>query len=229
MDSIIIIALVLVTIVLLKIIFKINIKKIEPLKENKHLEGLTDKFPENIQVAKEMLAMLGNDKVEIEQAQNTQTSLYIALTDKISIADMKNNYARIQTIAHECLHSIQDRRLLLFNFIFSNIVILYWLTISILTFTKVIQNTSVVIFVLLLFAIIKFAVRGFLEADAMIKARYLAEKYIRTKGIISADETDQLLEKYDEINKIGVPFTLVQILTSSLTWILIYAFISLLI
>ncbi len=228
MEAIVVVALMLVSIVLFKFIFKIDFKKIEPLKENKELEELTDKFPENVQVAKEMLEMLGNSKVKIEEAKNTQTSLYIAVTDKISIADMKNNYARIQTIAHECLHSVQDRRLLLFNFIFSNIIILYWLTIAILTITKVIQNTFVPMFVLLLLTTIKFAVRGFLEIDAMTKSRYLAEKYIKSKNIITEKETEQLLERYDEINKLGVPFTIVHILVGSFAGILMYAIISLL-
>lgn len=228
MEAIVVVALMLVSIVLFKFIFKIDFKKIEPLKENKELEELTDKFPENVQVAKEMLEMLGNSKIKIEEAKNTQTSLYIAVTDKISIADMKNNYARIQTIAHECLHSVQDRRLLLFNFIFSNIIILYWLTIAILTITKVIQNTFVPMFVLLLLTTIKFAVRGFLEIDAMTKSRYLAEKYIKSKNIITEKETEQLLERYDEINKLGVPFTIVHILVGSFAGILMYAIISLL-
>lgn len=228
MEAIVVVALMLVSIVLFKFIFKIDFKKIEPLKENKELEELTDKFPENVQVAKEMLEMLGNSKVKIEEAKNTQTSLYIAVTDKISIADMKNNYARIQTIAHECLHSVQDRRLLLFNFIFSNIIILYWVIIAILTITKVIQNTFIPMFVLLLLTTIKFAVRGFLEIDAMTKSRYLAEKYIKSKNIITEKETEQLLERYDEINKLGVPFTIVHILVGSFAGILMYAIISLL-
>ncbi len=228
MEAIVVVALMLVSIVLFKFIFKIDFKKIEPLKENKELEEFTDKFPENVQVAKEMLEMLENSKVKIEEAKNTQTSLYIAVTDKISIADMKNNYARIQTIAHECLHSVQDRRLLLFNFIFSNIIILYWVIIAILTITKVIQNTFIPMFVLLLLTTIKFAVRGFLEIDAMTKSRYLAEKYIKSKNIITEKETEQLLERYDEINKLGVPFTIVHILVGSFAGILMYAIISLL-
>ena len=154
MEPIVVIALIFVSIVLFKYVFKIDIKKAEPLKENKELQKYTDKFPENVQIAKEMLQMLGNDKVKIEEAKDTQTSLYIAVTDKISIADMKDNYARIQTIAHECLHSVQDRRLLLFNFIISNINILYLLAISILTVTKVVQNTTTHIFILTMLTII---------------------------------------------------------------------------
>lgn len=226
MEPIVVIALILFSIVLFKFIFKINIKKVEPLKENKELQKLTDKFPENVQVAKEMLKMLGNEKVRIQEAKNTQTSLYIAITDTISIADMKDNYARIQTIAHECMHSVQDRRLLLFNFIFSNISILYWLTITILTIAGVIQNTSIQMFILILMAIIKFAVRGFLEIDAMTKSKYMAKEYMESKNILTKKEISRIIEKYDEINNLGVPFTIVHILTGSFLSILIYAIIS---
>ncbi len=227
MDSMIVVALILGSIVLLKYIFKLDIKKAEPLKENKELEKFTDKFPENVQIAKEILSMLGNNKVKIEEAKNTQTSLYIAVTDKISIADMKNNYARIQTIAHECMHSIQDRRLLLFNFIFSNISMLYWLIIIVLTITNVVQNTTIQFFILTLIALIKFVVRGYLEIDAMTKSRYIAKEYIESKHILNKKEEESLIEEYDKINRLGIPFTTVQILITSLLAIFAYAIVTL--
>lgn len=226
MESIVVIALILFMIILFKIVFKIDLKKVEPLKENKELQKLTDKFPENVQIAKEILKMLGNETVKIKEAKNTQTSLYIAATDTISIADMKENYARIQTIAHECMHSVQDRRLLLFNFIFSNINILYLLTIIVLTIIGVIQNTALQIIILTMLAIIKFAVRGFLEIDAMTKSKYTAKEYMESKNILTKEEITKIIEKYDKINKLGIPFTVVHILTSSLLGILIYAIIS---
>ena len=226
MESIVVIALILFMIILFKIVFKIDLKKVEPLKEDKELQKLTDKFPENVQIAKEILKMLGNETVKIKEAKNTQTSLYIAATDTISIADMKENYARIQTIAHECMHSVQDRRLLLFNFIFSNINILYLLTIIVLTIIGVIQNTALQIIILTMLAIIKFAVRGFLEIDAMTKSKYTAKEYMESKNILTKEEITKIIEKYDEINKLGIPFTVVHILTSSLLGILIYAIIS---
>lgn len=222
-----VIAILLVSILLLKYIFKIDFKKAEKIRENKDIEKLTDKFPENVQIAKEMLAMLGNEKVKIEEAKNTETSLYIAITNKISIADMKNNYARIQTIAHECIHSVQDRRLLLFNFIFSNINIIYLIVAIILTLTKTIQNTMLHIFVLTLFALIKFAVRGYLEISAMTKAKYLAKEYMENKNILTKQEVTKILEQYDVINDMGIPFITVQLLTSSLVGILVYAIITL--
>ena len=227
MEPIFVIAITLVSITLLKIIFKISTKKVEPLKEDKDLEKLTDKFPENIKIAEEMLQMLGNKTVKIEQAQSTQTNLYIAVSNKILIADMKNNYARIQTIAHECLHSVQDRRLLLFNFIFSNITILYWLTITILTITGIITNIAEPTFILLLLATIKLAVRGFLEIDAITKAKYLAKEYMESKKLLSKQEINSILDKYEQITKISGPFTIANILVGAFVGILVYSTIAL--
>ena len=227
MEPIVVIAFILASTVLLKIAFSIDTKEVEPLKENKDLEILTNKLPENTQIAKEMLEILGNQTVKVEVSKNSKTSLYIAITNKISIADIKNNYARIQTIAHECLHSVQDRRLLLFNFIFSNIIILYWLTISILTAIHVITNIAIPVFVLLLMATIKLAIRGFLETDAIIKSKYLSKEYMASKNILTEKEIISIIEKYDEINKIAVPFTILRILSASLISIFIYATIAL--
>lgn len=225
--EIIAVALILVSIMLFKYVFKIDFKKTENLKEDKELEKLTDKFPDNVQIAKEMLKMLGNEKVKVEQTANTQASLYIAILNKISIADIKNNYSRIITIAHECMHSVQDRRLQLFNFIFSNINILYFITITILTIIGVIQNTMTQIFILTLFAMIKFAVRGFLEIEAIAKSKYLAKEYIESKNLVNKKETESIMEKYDEINKISLPLTVAQLLTTGLIGVLIYAIIGL--
>lgn len=225
MENIVVIFSILITLIVLKIVLKINLKKAEHLKENKKLEKLTDKFPENIEIAKQMLDMIGNIDVQIEEAKNTNTSLYIVVTNKISIADMKKNYGRIQTIAHECLHSVQDKTLLLFNFIFSNITMLYLIITTILTICNIIQNTMLQIFILTLLALIKLVVRGYLEIDAMTKSRYLAEKYIKQKKIITEKEEEELLEVYEEINKYGIPFTIYHTISNSLFGILIYAII----
>ena len=227
MENIVYIIFLIATIILFKIIFKINLKKAKSMQKNKEAEKITDKFPDNVEIAKEMLSLLGNNGVKIEEAKNTQTSLYIAITNKISIADMKNNYARIQTIAHECLHSCQDRTLLLFNFIFSNINIIYFLVITILTIFKVINNQMLQIAILMLFTLIQFAVRSFLEIDAMTRAKYLAKEYMERKKLCTDEEKETLLKEYDKINKVGIPFVVDNLLTSGLIRVLIYAIISL--
>lgn len=226
MEIIYFLILIILAIIFFKIIFKINIKKMKEKKENKELEEITDKFPQNVEVAKTMLEMLDNNSVKIEEAKNTDTSLYIAVTNKISIADMKKNYARIQTIAHECIHSCQDRRLLLFNFIFSNINIIYFIIISILTILKVISNQNLQIEILMLFTLIEFSVRSFLEIDAMTKAKYLAKEYMEKIKLCTEEEKNKLLKEYGNINKIGIPFVIDNLLTTALVRVLIYCIIS---
>ena len=138
---------------------------------------------------------------------------------------MKNNYARIQTIAHECLHSCQDRILLLFNFIFSNINMLYFLVITILTLFKVVNNQMLQIAILMLFTLIKFSVRSFLEIDAMTRARFFAKEYMEKKNLCTEEEKESLLKEYRKINKIGIPFVIDNLLTSGLVRILLYTII----
>ena len=229
MENIICIILLVLTIILFKFVFKINFKKAKSLQDNKELEKITDKFPENVEIAKEMLQILRNEDVKIEEAKDTQTSLYIAITNKISIADMKNNYARIQTIAHECLHSCQDRTMLMFNFIFSNINMIYFLVISILTICKVINNQVLQIAILMLFTLIQFAIRSFLEIDAMTRAKFLAKEYMEKKKLCTDKEKEQLLKEYEKINKIGIPFVVDNLLTTGLTRVLVYTIISVII
>lgn len=229
MENVIYIILLSLAIILFKFVFKINFKKAKALQENKELEKITDKFPKNIEVAKEMLDMLGNNGVKIEEAKDTGTSLYIAITNKISIADMKNNYARLQTIAHECLHSCQDRTMLLFNFIFSNINIIYFFVISILTIFKVINNQMLQVAILMLFTLIQFSVRSFLEIDGMTRAKFLAKEYMEKKNLCTNNEKELVLNEYDKINKIGIPFVVDNLLTSGLIKVLIYTIIAVII
>ena len=127
MEYIVIIIFLMIVIVILRKLFGFNKKEIEQIAKNEKLDNIVSKFPDNIEICKDYLKMLKNDKVKIEEDKNATNSLYIAISNKILIADLKESYTRIQTIAHECLHSIQDRKLLLFNFFYSNIYIIYFL------------------------------------------------------------------------------------------------------
>lgn len=226
MEKIICIILCVLVIILFKIIFKISLKKAKELEQNKDMQKITDKFPQNIDIAKEMLEMLNNKNVNIEEATDTKTSLYIVATNKILIANLKDNYGRIQTIAHECIHSVQDKTLLIFNFIFSNFYIFYFIIAIILTVCKVFKNSMLQIFILLMFGLIQFAVRAYLEIDAMTKSKYLAKEYIEHKKICSKEETSTLINQYDKINEMGIPFTLDNLLTTMFIKIIIFIIIT---
>lgn len=229
MEYLIIVILSIILIVFLKEIFSIKIKNIKAYKEDEKLIEISDKFPDNIEIAKEMLTKLNNENVKIVENPNSETSLYIALTNTISISNVKRSSARIQTIAHECLHSIQSRKLLLANFIFSNIYIIYFFAISILTIFKITKNPLMYVSILVILSLVKFTIRAFLEIDAMTKAKYLAKEYIEGKNICTSEEIDDLVSEYEKINSMGIPFVTWNLAMSNIIKVVIYAVISMIV
>ena len=192
-------------------IFDINLKKLKQLAENKELNEIVEKYPENDDICKEYLKKLKNESVKIEEDKNSNSTLYLVTSNKIFIANLKNNYTRIQTIAHECLHSIQSRKMLWFNFIFSNIYLIYFLVISICAIFKVLPHKMTFLSIFLVLGLVHYAVRIYLENDAMIKARFLAKEYMQEKNISSEEEINKIIEKYDEVNNVGIKVTNYQI------------------
>lgn len=203
MVEIISIVLLVAILIGLKIVLGVSIKKMNELSQKSPLDELTKRLPDSIQMGKEMLAMLKNDSVKIEKStdEKSDTSLYLVMGNKIIIANGNGSYAGVQTMAHECLHSVQNKKMLWFNFIYSNCYIIYTLSVIILTVLSVIKNTTMQLYILTLLGFVFYAVRSYLETDAMTKARYLARDYLEKKQMHSNEEIDSLIVAYDEINK----------------------------
>lgn len=204
MEFIIIGVTILIATILLQFIFGYNRKELETIGKDEELDELAKEYPSNIEMCREYLKKLKNEKVKIEENKGAEASLYIAVTDKILIADIQNSYTRIQTIAHECLHSIQNRKILLFNFIFSNIYFIYFIVICALLVFKILPYKMMFLVILLLLSMIYYMVRAYLENDAMIKARYLAKEYMEEKKISSSEEINKLVAGFDKINDVGI-------------------------
>ena len=207
MELIVIIIISIVFAVIISIVFNIDIKKIKEIGMEEKLNKLTEKYPENVEICKDILKKLKNEDVKIEEDKEASTTLYIAVTNKIFIADTKNSYTRIQTMAHECLHSIQDRKLLMFNFIFSNIYIMYFTAIIILTLFKVTTSSLLYLNIFLLLSMVYYMVRIFLENDAMIRAEYVAKEYIEEQQISTKEEIQKICKGFSDINKEGIKGT----------------------
>lgn len=190
-------------------IFNVQLKEMKNAGKNKKLDELTSRFPENKEICKIILKKLNNEKVKIKENKDNKTSLYIAISDTIFIANIKDTYTRIQTIAHECLHSVQSRRLLLFNFIYSNIYIIYFVLSIILTILGVFKDAKLQIIILSILGFFYYVIRSYLETDAMTKARYLAKEYmleyIDINPICNKEEIEGIISEYDRINKLGIP------------------------
>ncbi len=207
-------------------IFGVNIKKLKEMVNIKPLDEIAEKYPNNIEICQDYLKKLGNTNVKVQEDEESEATVYIAVSDKICIGDMKKSYARIQTIAHECLHSIQNRKILLFNFFFSNIYLIYFAVIVILALCGILPNQMMFLVILCMLGLVQFAVRQYLENDAMIKARYLAKEYMEEKGISTKEEIESLVKQFDEINDIGIASVQYKMLAGIMLKIAIFSIIS---
>jgi len=226
MNLLIIMIIILVILIALKFILQMDITTLKRIAKNKELDKLTNAFPSNIEICKKICAMIGNTTVKIEEDKNSSTSLYIAVTNKISIANLKDSFTRIQTVAHECIHSMQDKSILWANFVFSNIYLIYFVVAIILTICGFFKDAMLQVTILTLMGFVYYFIRNYLETDAMIKARYLAREYMKHEKILKPNEMQEILENYDIINKIGVKAMNYKLITSSLIKVLIYAVVA---
>ena len=213
MEYVTIIVISLITLFVIKIGLNIRIKDVKKIKEigyDKELNKIADKFPNNKEICEEILKKLNNNHVKIEESDETKTSLYIVASNKIVIANIKDTFTRIQTIAHECLHSIQNKKILMFNFICSSIFLLYFITAIFLILFNI-GNSLIYILVFIFSFFIIYIVRSYLETEAMSKAPFVAKEYMneyKTKNKeISDEDIDILVENFERLNKIGIPIT----------------------
>ena len=175
---IIMIVISILAILTVSLMMKMNVKELEKIALDSELNEIADKYPSNIEICKTILKKLKNEKVEIEENLESESTIYIAISNKISIGNMHKSFTRIQTIAHECLHSVQDRKMLIFNFIYSNLYLLYFVITTILLILNKLPNEIFFTCILLILSFVYYVVRIFLENDAMIKAEYLAKEYM---------------------------------------------------
>lgn len=209
MNLIIIIMLLAVVLLVLAKVYDINMRKLKQFVEyeEKKFNKLIEGYPSNIEICKYILNKLNNSTVKIVEDKEAKTSMYIALSDKIIIADVKNSYTRIQTIAHECLHSVQKRKMQVFNFIYSNIYLLYFVIVTILAILNKLQDPMLYIAIMILLSYIYYFVRSYLENDAMIKAKYLAKEYMEEQKILEQNEIQEIVNEFEKLNNVGIKST----------------------
>ena len=123
MFEIAIILVCVITLILLKIFLNINFKDIKniEIKSYENLKGLSDKFPEDQKMCKVILNKLQNKDVKVKIEPEYNSCLYTIFNNTITIGKFQQEYMKIQTIAHECIHSCQNKITLWANFIFTNL------------------------------------------------------------------------------------------------------------
>ena len=233
MELITILISVVVLLIILIYVVRFNKRNIKIIKEigvNQELNEITNVLPDNEQICKEILIMLGNESVNVKLgSENSQSSLYVVATNSILIANIKNTFTRVQTIAHECIHSIQDKRLLWFNFVFSNIYLLYFAVITVLALFNILLNTSIFGIILIVMSMLMYFVRSYLEVEAMIKAKFLAKEYMEnSENQISKDQIDLLVQNYDKLNDVGVKFYCFKLMFDYLSKVIVFCVVAVL-
>lgn len=221
MDGLVILILIIIVIIMLRIVLKINKNKIIEIAQNDKLNKIVQNLPDNVDVCKNILKKLKNEDVKIEEEEKTNCYYFIA-TDKIILNKDKKYFTRIQTIAHECIHSIQDKNVLWFNYIFANLLNLFWLIITILTIVGVITNYILFTGIMLIFTIVFYVIRSYLEIEAMIKAKYIAKDYLEEQHV---QEVNEIVEEYEKLNNIGIKYTCYSLIKAKLILLFIYVLI----
>lgn len=225
--ELIIIIISVIAIIIINLFMKLNTKELEKIALDEELNKIVEKYPSNSEICEKILKKLKNEKVEIEEDINSDTTLYLAIKNKIYIGNTHNSFTRIQTIAHECLHSIQDRKILLFNFIYSNIYLLYFLITSILLILRKLPNEMLFIDILLILSFIYYVIRIYLENDAMIKAEYLAKEYMEEEKISTKEEINRIVNGFNKINTYGVKGTNGMTFVNIMTKVIIFSALAL--
>jgi len=140
----------------------------------------------NESLARSMLKYLRNThtKVQKNKDDDTTVSFYTCTTDTITISNNKDSkeLARFVHVAHECVHSIQDRTLLFFHFFISNVQILYFLGIFIYFFYAIESELkfSLLLIQLFIFLLI-FFIKVILESEASYRSISVATEYIESR------------------------------------------------
>ena len=224
MEEIITIIICLIIIIITKVSLNIRLKDLKQIKSrsNEDLDNLSNKFPKDVEICRDILKKLDNtSNVRIVFNEEYSSCLYTVYNNTITIGKFKENYMKIQTIAHECIHSCQDKKMLWSNFMISNILNLYYIIIVILAIINKLPYTNIFLIILAGISFIQNVTRNTLEIDAMTKAPFVAKEYLENNNILTKQEQEKLLKEYNEVNKIGIPFTNYSLLFKNLVKIII--------
>ena len=214
-------------IIVISILMNTSTKKLKEIAEDKELNQIAEKYPTNKEICKTILKKIKNEKVKIEENETSESTMYIAVQDKILIGNTHKSFTRIQTMAHECLHSIQDRKLLIANFVCSNIYLLYFVIMVILLIFRIIQNEMLFLNIFLIISFTYYVVKIYLENDAMIKAEYLAKEYLEEQKITTKEENEKLVAGFKKLNRVCIKSTNCNIFINIMIKVVIFSILAL--
>ena len=160
--------------------------------------NVINKLPSNLEVCNSILKKLNNNSTKIAEMSTIKGNYYSSINDTIYISNVSKNASdenRVIVIAHECIHSIQNKVVQLANTVISNLYLILLLVTIILLFFKI-----DIIFILFPVMLLNIVVREYLELNAVTKSKDVFLDYV--KEYLSEEEIFNLDEYFSkEINK----------------------------
>ena len=199
--ELIIIIIAIIASVVMSLIMRTKTEELKNIALDEKLNSISKKFPSNTEICKTILKQLGNETTKAEEDLKSEATIYVAIQDKISVGNTHESFTRIQTMAHECLHSVQDKKLLMFNFIYSNIYLIYFIITCILICIGKLNDIMLFSNIFLILSFIYYVIKIFLENDAMIKAQYLAKEYMEKQECVTEKDIEKIYDGYKQLNK----------------------------
>ena len=228
MNEIIVIIICILILILTKIGLNIKIKNLKLLKTrtNEKARKIAEKFPSDEKMCSDILKKIGNNsEVKIIKNEEYNSCLYTIYNNTITVGKFKEDYIKPQTISHECVHACQSKIMLWFNFIISNIFNLFFIVTLILAIFNKLPNTNLFLIILAGIAFIQYVIRNALEMEAMTRAPYISKEYLRENNILTDEEIRNLLEEYEDVNRVGIPITNYSLILKNIVKVIIFCIV----
>ena len=191
-------ALILIILIIIAL-YVLNYKTLKDTKafaSDEELDKLTEVLPSNEEICMDIGEMLGSTcKVELDN--KSKSSAYIFFSDKIILSNTKSsqkNFSRVLFIAHECVHSVQEKSMHIINFILANISNLYDIFLIVLLLMR--KASLELVTVSFIISILSFYYRIILETDAVYRSVIYSRKYLESKNLnVVADRYEEIVPK----------------------------------
>lgn len=172
----VLIASIILTLILFVIYVRKNLKLSEEMIPSLNIDL------DNITICRQMLKIIKNNhtNVEYNKDKTSNLSYYNHKKDVIILKSKNTGSSRIVQIAHECIHTTQNKEFLIANKIFSNLQLIY-LFISLIYIINNEVNELLIITIQLLILLGTIIVKMVIEGDASYRSIALVEKYLQEK------------------------------------------------
>ena len=185
------------------------------------LNDIILKLPRNKEVAEEILKLLQNENTKCVLDKDIKNSYYVYLNDTMYISDndkTKNDGTRICLVAHECWHSIQSKLLQKLNFIFSNIELVLFVIVAIISFFT---TSSLPVYIYAIINIISLIFRFILEQGAIKNSLIVSKQYLKLH--LNDEETTFVMNEYlKKMKFLYLPFIFFLIFGRLIRFVIIY-------